>query len=300
MKVKQLIKSVSLSAMLVLVVALTISALSCANKVEESQRIGVAVTILPQAEFVESVGGERVNVTVMVPPGADPHAYEPKPSQIAALANAKMYAKVGAGLQFELAWMEKLEAANKKMLIVDCSKSIQLIASAEGEQEERHGLMDPHIWLSPPDAKIMVNNICDGLVQIDPNNKAYYEQNRDAYLQKLTQLDRDIKDGLSRVPNRTFMIYHPTLGYFAKEYNLTMISAEKEGREPTAAGIARLLDQARAHNIKVIIVSPQRNPESARVIAREIGGRVVFVDDLAKDYITNLYRILNELIQALE
>ncbi len=168
------------------------------------------------------------------------------------------------------------------------------------EEDEPRGLMDPHIWLSPPDAEIMVRNISDGLVQVDPASKAYYERNRDAYLQKLGQLDRDIRDSLSRVTNRTFMVYHPAFGYFAREYNLTMLPVEKEGKQPTAAGIAQLIEQARKYNIKVVFVSPQRNPEPAQVIARQVGGRVVVVDDLAKDYIGNLRKVLGEMVRAME
>lgn len=253
-----------------------------------SENIVVAVSILPQAEFVEAVGGEKVDVAVMVPSGANLHTYEPRPSQIVDLAEAEMYVKVGSGIEFELVWMDKLIGVNRKMLVVDCAKGIELMG------------MDPHIWLSPRNAKVMVRNIYAGLVQVDPVNKDYYAQNRDAYLQKLTRLDQDIKDGLSRMTNRRFLIYHPAFGYFARDYNLTMIPIEEEGNEPTAAGITRLIEYARENNIKVIFTAPQFNPESAEVIADEIGGRVVFVDPLAGDYIKNLRIVLDEMVQAME
>ncbi len=170
----------------------------------------------------------------------------------------------------------------------------------EYEWEEDHGAMDPHIWLSPLNAKIMVQNIYEGLVQVDPGNRAYYEQNRDTYLQKLTKLDQDIREDLSRVNNRKFMVYHPAFGYFAKEYNLTLLPIEAEGKEPTAVGMAHLIEQAKEHNIRVIFASPQFNPQSAEVIAKAIDGRVVFIDSLARDYIVNMRLLLGELIQAME
>lgn len=287
----------------VLAAALAISAMSCERKEEISEKIGVVVTILPQAEFVESVGGERVEVNVMVPPGANVHIYEPTPSQMTALAKAEMYAKVGSGMEFELVWIDKLVAVNKKMLIVDCSKGVELqemIGEYEHDGEHEHGVMDPHIWMSPLNVQIMVRNICDGLVQVDPDNKPYYERNRDAYLQKLAELDQIIRDGLSGLTNRRFMVYHPAFGYFAREYNLTMIPIEEEGKEPTAAGLAHLIEQAKEHDIKVIFAEPQFNPQSAEVIAGAIGGRVVFINPLAENYITNLRSLLDELLQVME
>ncbi|MFQ6122272.1 MAG: metal ABC transporter solute-binding protein, Zn/Mn family [Dehalococcoidales bacterium] len=281
-----------------LVLVLSASTLSCGTREEAGEKVGVVVTILPQVEFVESVGGERVEVSVMVPPGASPHTYEPSPSQMAALSKAEMYAKVGTAVEFELVWMDRLIAINKEMLVVDCSKGVQLIEMVgEPEDEHEHEAMDPHIWMSPLNVKIMVHNIYEGLVQVDPDNKTYYEQNRDAYLWELSKLDQDIRDGLSGMTNRTFMVYHPAFGYFAKEYNLAMLPIEVEGKEPTASSIAHLIEQAKKHDIKVIFASPQFNPQSAEVIAKAIGGRVVFIDSLAKDYILNMRQLLGELVQ---
>ena len=160
--------------------------------------------------------------------------------------------------------------------------------------------MDPHIWLSPQNAIIMVQNIAEGLIQIDPANAAYYRQNRDAYIQQLEQLDRDIEDGLSAVTTRVFMVFHPAFGYFASEYDLTMLPIEDEGKEPTPAGLHRLIEQAKEHNIKVVFAEPQFNQQSAEVIAGEIGGRVVLIDPLAEDYIENLRALLTEMAKAME
>jgi zinc transport system substrate-binding protein len=194
-------------------------------------------------------------------------------------------------------------AVNKKMPVINCSEGIdfqEMAGDYEHRGENEHHVMDPHIWMSPLNAKIMVRNIYQGLVQIDPGNKPYYERNRDAYLQKLAKLDQDIRDRLSAVTQRRFMVYHPALGYFAREYSLTMMPIEKEGKEPTAAGLARLIEQAKEHEVKVIFAEPQFNPQSAEVIAEAIGGRVVFIDPLAGNYIANLQNLLDELVQAME
>ncbi len=295
----------ALTALILLpIIFLAAFVVACVQEEAASDKIGIIVTIPPQAEFAGKVGGENVDVTIMVPPGASPHTYEPTPSQIADVARAEMYAEVGSGIDFELVWMDRLTAQNDDMLIIDCSQGIQLIEMAATHEDEgedhSHDTPDPHIWMSPPNAMIMVQNIYEGLAQLDPSNRAYYEANRDDYLQSLSQLDQDIRDGLSGITNRTFMVYHPAFGYFAEAYNLTMLPIEEEGKEPTAAGLANLIDQAKEHNIQVIFASPQFNPQSAEVIADEIGGSVVLIDALASDYITNLRTLLHELIEAME
>lgn len=280
---------------LLIILALTASALSCGQE-EASDKIGVVVTIQPQAEFVENVGGEMVKVTVMIPPGASPHTYEPTPGQMTEAAKAQMYAKVGSGVEFELAYMDKIVAVNKNMLVVDCSEGIQLITSDDPDEPG----MDPHIWVSLRNARIMVQNICEGLVQVDPENKAYYEMNRDTYLDKLDELDEEISDELTDVQNRAFIVFHPSWGYFASDYNLQQIAIEVDGKEPSAQDIARVIEEAKNRNIKVVFASPQFNPQSANVIAKEIDGRVILIDNLARDYIANLQSVLNELVQAME
>ena len=293
----------SVSFLLMVAVALA-TLVGCGEETGSGGKMGVVVSIPPLAEFVEKVGGEKVDVTVMVPFGASPHTYEPTPGQMKAVAKAEMYAKVGSGIDFERVWMERLEAANKDMLVVDCSEGIQLVEMAgehtdDGEDQD-DGALDPHIWMSPQNAKTIVQNISDGLAQVDPENKDYYESNRDVYLEELAKLDQDIREGLSGVKNRRFMVYHPAFGCFAREYDLTMLPIEEEGKEPTAAGVAHLIDQAEEHDIKVIFASPQFSQQSAEVIADEIGGRVVSIDPLAKEYVANMRIVLGELVQAME
>ncbi len=294
--VNRLTKSARIALALLFVVLLVSSAVSCGQEQESDNRIGVAVTILPQAEFVESVGGDRVSVTVMVPPGASPHATELTPSQMTEVAKAKTYAKVGSGIEFELTKMDDIEAVNKNMLVVDCSGGIDLIGSVDPDEPGS----DPHIWLSPSNAKIMVQNICDGLVQVDPPNEAFYEQNRDDYLQKLDDLDQEIRDKLADVQNRAFIVFHPSWGYFARDYNLEQIPIEIGGKEPSIQDVARLIDVAKSRNIKIIFASPQFKKQMAEVISRDIGGSVVFIDPLAKDYLENMRTVLNKLVQAME
>jgi len=254
------------------------------------------VTVLPQVEFVNAVGGDRVEVTTMVPPGANPHTYEVTPAQMTKLSKAKMYAKVGSPLEFELTWLDKLAAQNHNMLMVNCGQGIGLLESADPDEPG----IDTHTWTSPQNVKTMVNNICTGLSQISPADRSYFEKNRDSYLAKLDVLDADIRSSLTGIGNPTFIVYHPAWGYFARDYGLKQLGIEREGKEPQAAYMARLIQEARERNIKVIFVSPQFDTRSAEAIAREIGGRVVSIDPEGRDYLDNMRKVAAAFREALQ
>ncbi|MCQ6962712.1 metal ABC transporter solute-binding protein, Zn/Mn family [Methanolobus chelungpuianus] len=261
----------------------------------------VAVSILPQAEFVEKIAGDNVKVLVMVPAGADPHTYEITSGQLRDLSKARMYVKVGSGLDFEKVWMDRLIAQNPDMLIVDSSSGITLRtmeAHDEGSDEEYEAgeyneslTKDPHIWTSPQQAKVMVNNTYAGLVEIDPDNQELYMQNRDAYLAELDAADATIRETLAGKEGSSFIVYHPSWGYFADTYGLDEISVEIEGKEPSAKDMQRLVDAAKEKNVKVIFVQPGFSTTSTKAIAAEINAEVVAVDPLAKDYIDNLAKV---------
>ena len=251
----------------------------------------VAVSVVPQAEFVEKVGGDKVKTVVIIPPGADPHTYELSPREVQEISKASMFVTVGTGMPFEEVWIDRFETMNSDTLIVNCSKGIELRdldAKQEAGSDGDHEGLDPHIWTSPANAKIMVEDIYEGLVQLDPENEAYYAQNREAYLEELDALDARIREKLEGREERNFMVYHPSWGYFAAEYGLTMIPVEVEGKEPSARDLAKLVDLAKEKKVKVIFVQTQFSPRSAEVVAQEIGGEVVAVDPLAKDYIANM------------
>jgi len=205
-------------------------------------------------------------------------------------------------MPFEEGWIENFESMDSGTLIVNCSEGIELRGleghhhdeeeeeehENESHEEQDHEELDPHIWTSPANAKIMVEDIYEGLVELDPENEAYYAQNRDAYLKDLDALDTRVKEKLEGKEEKNFMVYHPSWGYFAEDYGLNMISVEIEGKEPSAQDLAELVDLAKEKNVKVIFVQAQFSTRSAEVLAQEIGGEVVAVDPLAKDYISNM------------
>jgi len=266
----------------------------------KEEKIGVVATMQPLAEFAEKVGGDHVQVSVMIPPGASPHTYEPTPSQIEKVGRAEIYVKAGSGVEFELASMNKLVELNREMLVIDCSKGIDLIEVKEYEEDaSHHNGHDPHIWLSPKNAKIIVENIYKGLALKDPANQEYYLMNKEQYLSELDKLDRDVANTLSGKTNRKFMVYHPAWAYFAKDYGLEQISIEREGKEPTPQGIISLIEQAKMSNISVIFASPEFSIENAEVIAKEIDGEVVLISPFGSGYLENMYNITEAFAKAL-
>ena len=290
---------------------LVFSGNACINGVPDQQngqkQLIIVTSILPQADFIEHIGKDKVEVIVMIPPSANPATYEPTASQLKAVSSAGMYVKVGSGLLFEEVWLDRIISANPDMLVVDTSKGVTLMEMEEhhhkDEENSRHNnderSMDPHIWLSPANAQIMVQNICEGLIWIDPANETYYEQNKEQYIHDLEVLDSTINQSLSGFKNRTFMVFHPSWGYFARDYNLTMIAVEIEGKEPSVSDMAHLIKTAKENDINVIFVQPQFSTKSAEVIAKEIGGSVIPVDPLAKDYLVNLHKVTNSFAQSL-
>ena len=255
----------------------------------DEEAIGVVVTILPQADFVNNVGGDRVQVTVMVPPGASPHTYAPKPGQLRAVSRAKVYFTVGSGVEFESAWMDKLLGVNPDMLLVDCADGITMRGT------------DPHIWNSPVNAQVMVEHICTGLIAIDPAHNAEYTANRDRYIHELDAVDAYIHKRLDRyTKHRVFMTDHPAFGYFAAEYNLTQIAIEHEGKELTPKVIRECIDQAGRYNLSYVYAAPQHAAKDVEMIAHEIGGQTVFIDPLPLTYSDTLRSTADSLAMEME
>lgn len=256
----------------------------------------VAVTILPQKQFVERIAGDHAKVIVLVPPGASPHTYEPAPGQLAEIGSADMYVKVGSGIEFERAWMDKIAGLNPAMEVIDSSRGIALLES-HGEEDEEEGHShpagdepgtDPHIWLSLKNARIMAENMEQGLAAADPSHAAEYRANADTFVHELDDLDASIARDIAARNISTFMVYHPSWSYFARDYGLVQIPIEAEGKEPTATGIKNLIRQAQEKNITVVFAAPEYSTKSAEVIADGIGGRVVLVSPLEEDYLKNM------------
>jgi len=252
----------------------------------DNSKVQVFVSILPQAYFAEKVGGEHVQVSVLIPPGADPHTYEPTPQQMKDLARADLYLKVGT-IEFEDLWMNRITDVNQEMPVVDTSQSIALIDN------------DPHIWLSPALVKKQADSIYQALSEIDAAHQPDYQRNLQAFQNELDELNQDIKEELADIKHKELLVFHPAWRYFCEDYGLQEIAIEKDGKEPTAQEMAQIINNAKQKGIRAVIVSPQHSTHEAEAIARDLGGEVITVDPLARDYTSNLRQAAHELAGVL-
>jgi len=260
------------------------------NHSGSSDRIQVAATIAPLADLVKAVGGDRVDVTVVVPPGAEPHTFEPTPSLMVKLSQADLYVMNGAGLEF---WMDQLLQSSGNLRIVDSSLGIELLQE-DGKET------NPHIWLSLRNAAIQVKNICSGLSDLDPDNRDYYIQNRDDYLSKLHALDEEFNRSFANVTTPVFIVHHPAWSYFARDYRLEQIPLLVEEKEPGPRYLSQVIDLARESNIATVFLEPQFNPKAAEVIAREMSARLIVLDPLAPDYLESMRYAGREIAQSMQ
>ncbi len=237
-------------------------------------KLNITVSIVPQKYFVERVGGEYVEASVMVMPGASPATYEPKPEQLTALSKAAAF--VSIGVPFESAWMERIKSANSKLLIVDTTQGLDRIPK------------DPHIWLSPKLVKIQAQTIADALVKLDPAHQAAFEANLKKFHADIDALDGDIRKTLENTKSKKFIVFHPAWGYFARDYGLEQIPIEVGGQEPSAAELGKVVSTAKTGNIKVVLAQPEFSARDAETIAKEIGGQVLPISPLAPNWLDNM------------
>jgi len=266
-----------------------------------TQGVSVTVSILPQKYFVNRIGGDLVRVNVMVPPGASPATYEPKPSQIRALSDSAIY--FAAGVPFEASWLGRLTADRDDLRVVDTSEGIEKLAMiAHSHHDHDHHseeASDPHTWMSPKRVKTHATNICNALCEADPDRSETYRMNLDSFHAELENLDRDLADQFDGLASRAFLVFHPSWGYFADDYGLRMIPLEVGGQEPSAFELGKLIDQSRAENIRVILAQPEFNQRPAEFIAREIGADIIQASPLDEAWADNLRRVAAELRQVL-
>ncbi|WP_017296126.1 metal ABC transporter solute-binding protein, Zn/Mn family [Geminocystis herdmanii] len=276
----------------------------------DENKLNLTVSILPQKYFVEKIGGELVSVNVMVGSGMVAETYEPLAQQLANLSQSSAY--ISIGVPFEQAWLEKIKSANPQIPVINSGEGIDKIpmighdhhdhdhGHKHNEDDHEKESLDPHIWLSPKLAKIQAQNIYNELVKLDPKNESIYRQNLDKFLAEIDELDQQITEKFAGINQRKFMIYHPAWAYFAQDYNLQQMSIELEGQEATSGELAKLITQAKKDNIRVVFAQPQFPSKTVDTFAREIGGEVILLDDLAENWSENLLQVADKLAQSMK
>lgn len=265
-----------------------------------AEELNIVVSIYPLEDITKNIGKERVSVKTLIPAGASPHAFEPSPRDIRELTKARLFIKIGAGLEF---WAERfVRSAKKDIKILDLSETIPLLKGVE----EGH-YHDPHYWLDPVLVKSIVDSIAATLIRLDPLWKDFYIENATIYKKRLDALHEEIKKRISRLQKREFVALHPAWNYFSKRYGLKpFYLVEAPGRELRPGNIKRIVEFIKQKRIKVIFGEPQFSPQLVESIAAESGARVLFLDPIgSKDiqgrnnYIDLMLYNLSQLEEAL-
>lgn len=292
----------------------------------EDERITVYTSFYTMYDFTSKIAGDKVNIINMVPSGAEPHEWEPSPRDIAGLSRAKLFVYSGAGME---GWADKVLASinNTGLVAVETSKNVKLRGrgdgspvsfsqSDEGEEHAGHNHddleYDPHVWLNPMNAKMQMEAIRDGLIQVDPQNKSFYEGNYNEYAAKLDALDKAFKDAATTFTRKEIVVSHEAFGYLCSAYGLEQLAIEgiSSESEPTPARMAKIIDFVREHDVKHIFFEELASPKVAETIARETGARTALLNPLeglteenlmdGKDYFSVMEDNLEALKQALQ
>jgi len=309
-----------------LAVFLLIITLSCSQPEKDNGKKTVFVSILPQKFFAEQIVGKDFNVEVMVGPGQNPHTFEPSPAQMAAIAQASIFFRIG--LSFEDAWLNKLIEVNPELNVLDTRAGIELLDMKEAEEiqhsedtvpadsqhtehenhhiendehnhnhiendehNHHHGEKDPHIWLSPELVKKQAETLCDAFIILEPKKQAVYKSNLIKFQTTLDSLSADINKTISLMKNKKILVFHPSWGYFADEFGIEQIPIEISGKSPSPIELTYIINYAKKENIRVIFAQEQFSSREAEAVALEINGKVIKIDPLAYDYVNNLSNI---------
>jgi len=239
--------------------------------------LNISVTILPQKGVVKAIGGNKVNVNVMVPPGNSPATYAPNFKQLKNLKNSKIYFTIG--VPFDKKYLSKIKEINPNMKIVYFGNLINTTKN-------------PHIWLSPALLQLQAKIVLDTLIESDPANRAYYLNNYKKYINTLADLE--VK-GFENIHQKAFITFHPSFYYFAKDFHINQIAIQKEGKAPSFAYLAKIIKLAKANGVKTVIISPEFPTKYAKIVAAKIGAKVVVISPLnekPEDTINQLIEVL--------
>ncbi len=283
-------------AVLSLTLALSLLLLSgCDNQRTSkagNKKTVVAVTVLPQKALVEAVCGDLAEVVTIVPPGNSPGNYEPTPQEMENFSRASVYFTIGVPTE-----KANILPKAEDMKIVDLPA---WVAKEYSDREFSPGKRDPHIWLSPKRAKVMVEVIADTMAALDTGNAQTYQDNAEAFLKELDRVDAEITETFAAIQNKTFIVFHPAYGYFADDYGLEMYPLEENGKEATPQHLQDMIDLAKAENIKVIFSQAEIDSKQPDAFAEEIGGEKVMLDPLSGDYIANLEHMAKAISGAVQ
>ena len=258
---------------------------ACGRDEEKKEdKLSIVTTLFPQYDFARQIAGDKAEVTLMLKPGTEAHDYDPAPSDMIKINDADLFIYTGRYME---SWADSIldSVDNKELKILDVSKNITLYKSSEDEHDHEEGEdvheYDPHIWTSPKNAVIMINNILDELIKIDGDNEAYYRKNAEKYIGEIEAIDSEIRETVANAKYDT--IYFGgrfALLYFVKEYGLNYVSAFDScsgETEPGAKLVARIVDEMKKNGAKTVFYEELSNPKTSQAIADEVGGDILLL-----------------------
>ena len=279
---------------ILLILFSSILLVSCQRKPAGSEKMQLTVSIIPQKYLAQFISGDKFDVQVMLPTGSNHETYEPAPRDMEKISSSKLYFALGA-LDFELAWLDRFKASNPAMIVINTSEGIQILGGHNHVDEDGHGDhnngIDPHTWLSPSCMKIQAANISKALSTIDTANASFYTSNLNKFILLADSVDRIIQEILTGSSGKSVLIFHPALAYFCRDYNLTQISIEQDGKEPSPAYMAEIVKIAKEKGIKSIFISKEFDTRNAEAISLEIKGKVVVFDPMAENWAENMIHL---------
>lgn len=270
----------------IILVFSVLSLTSCVGTSTKHHRM-ITVTIEPLRYFTEEIAGNKFDVVTMVPNGSSPETYEPTAKQMVKLSKSDLYIKVG-NIGFERTWMKRLENNAPHTIIIDSSDGIKL-------QKNENGIIDPHVWMSTSNAKIIAKNIYRALAEIDSKDSIYFKSNLSKLLEKIENTDINVRENISKNKTLTFLIYHPALTYFARDYGLTQVPIEEEGREPSAAQLQQTISVAKKKMVKIIFVQKEFSNRNTTIVEEGTKAQKIEINPLSYNWNKEMENIAKKL-----
>ncbi len=259
-------------------------AVSCRDNMRQApDRRVITVTIEPLRYFAERIAGDRFDVETMVPQGGNPETYEPSARQMMNLSHSVLYVKVGS-IGFERTWMKKLEQNAPHAIIVDSSDGISMMKT-------ENGIPDPHTWMSTANSLIIAENIYRALVKIDKKDSIYFKKNLENLIDSINHVNSEIRHLVRNAKTRSFLIYHPILTYYARDFGLTQIPLEEESREPSARQMHNIISRAKNERVKVFFVQKEFANRNINAVTESTGADTAEIDPLGYDWQNEMIKV---------
>lgn len=249
----------------------------------------VLVTTAPYATFVERIAGDLIKVDVLVPPGMNPHIYEPTPKQVQKILGVHIWFRLGESVEARV--FDALKERNPELIAVDLTKGFEL-------QEEAGEGLDRHLWMSPKLAMEQAKIIAQTLQEAYPENKEIFDQGLSSLLGDLSKLDEELSNELMPIKGQAMLVSHPAFGYFCEEFGLQQLSVEFEGKDPLPQDIANMLEAAKKSTVRAVFILPEYNNKGALLIAQQLQLPVYEIDPYSKDYFETMRKLGSLLAQS--